>query len=54
MNGGIGNIMFGRLGLKVEILPKVHAILNRPKVIDTLEEWEEVSKFESGGIVDSF
>lgn len=49
MNGGIGNIMFGRLGLKVEILPKVHAILNAPKVVDTLSEFEEVQEFKEGG-----
>lgn len=49
MNGGIGNIMFGRLGLKVEILPKVHEILNRPKVLDVLTEWEEVPEFKEGG-----
>ena len=50
MNGGPGNIMFGRLGLKVEILPKVHAILNKPKVLDTLKEWEEeVPEFKEGG-----
>lgn len=50
MNGGPGNISFGRLGLKVEILPKVHAILNRPKVLDTLKEWEEeVQEFKEGG-----
>ena len=50
MNGGSGNISFGRLGLKVEILPKVHAILNKPKVLDTLKEWEEeVPEFKEGG-----
>ena len=50
MNGGVGNIMFGRLGLKIEILPKVHEILNRPKVIDILTEWEEeISEFKEGG-----
>lgn len=49
MNGGIGNIQFGRLGLKVEILPKVHEILNRPKVLDVLTEWEEVPEFKEGG-----
>lgn len=50
MNGGIGNIMFGRLGLKIEILPKVHEILNRPKVIDVLTEWEEeIPEFKEGG-----
>jgi len=49
MNGGPGNISFGRLGLKVEILPKVHAILNKPKVLDTLKEWEEVPEFKEGG-----
>ena len=50
MNGGPGNIMFGRLGLKVEILPKVHALLNKSKVLDTLKEWEEdVQEFKEGG-----
>lgn len=50
MNGGPGNIMFGRLGLKVEILPKVHAILNTPKVVDFLTEFkEEVPEFKEGG-----
>ncbi len=50
MNGGPGNIMFGRLGLKVEILPKVHAILNAPKVVDFLTEFkEEVPEFKEGG-----
>ena len=50
MNGGPGNISFGRLGLKVEILPKVHALLNKPKVLDTLKEWEEeVPEFKEGG-----
>lgn len=50
MNGGPGNIMFGRLGLKVEILPKVHAILNTPKVVDFLTEFkEEISEFKEGG-----
>jgi len=48
MNGGPGNISFGRLGLKVEILPRIHAILNAPKVVDTLEEWKEE------GTIDSF
>ena len=49
-NGGFGNISFGRLGLKIEILPKVHAILNKPKVVDTLTEWEEETlKFKEGG-----
>jgi hypothetical protein len=48
LNGGFGNIAFGRLGLKVEILPRVHAILNAPKVVDTLEEWKEE------GTIDSF
>jgi len=50
LNGGFGNVMFGRLGLKVEILPKVHAILNKPKVVDTLTEFEEeVPEFKEGG-----
>lgn len=49
LNGGVGNILFGRLGLKVEILPRVHAILNRPKVVDTLSEFEEVQEFKEGG-----
>lgn len=50
MNGGIGNIYFGRLGLKIEILPKVHEILNKPKVMDTLTEWEEeIPEFKEGG-----
>lgn len=49
MNGGLGNVSFGRLGLKIEILPKVHAILNRPKVVDTLSELEEVQEFKEGG-----
>lgn len=49
LNGGFGNIAFGRLGLKVEILPKVHAILNAPKVVDTLTEWEEIPEFKKGG-----
>jgi len=49
MNGGPGNISFGRLGLKVEILDKVHAILNKPKVVDTLSEFEEVPEFKEGG-----
>lgn len=50
MNGGLGNVLFGRLGLKVEILPKVHAILNRPKVVDTLKEFEEeIPEFKEGG-----
>ena len=50
LNGGFGNISFGRLGLKIEILPKVHAILNKPKVVDTLTEWEEETlKFKEGG-----
>ena len=49
LNGGPGNISFGRLGLKIEILPKVHAILNAPKVVDTLSEFEEVQEFKEGG-----
>ena len=50
MNGGPGNISFGRLGLKIEILDKVHAILNTPKVMDTLTELEdEVPEFKEGG-----
>ena len=52
MNGGPGNISFGRLGLKVEILPRIHAILNAPKVVDTLEEWKEegtIDSFQKGG-----
>jgi hypothetical protein len=50
MNGGFGDIYFGKLGLKVSILPKVHAILNKPKVIDTLTELEdEVPEFKEGG-----
>lgn len=49
LNGGFGNIAFGRLGLKVEILPKVHAILNRPKVVDTLTEFEDIQEFKDGG-----
>ena len=49
LNGGFGNIAFGRLGLKVEILPRVHAILNAPKVVDTLTEWEEIPEFKKGG-----
>lgn len=49
LNGGFGNIMFGRLGLKVETLAKVHEILNRPKVVDTLKEYEEVPEFKTGG-----
>lgn len=49
LNGGPGNISFGRLGLKIEILPKVHAILNAPKVVDTLTEFEEVQEFKEGG-----
>lgn len=50
MNGGFGNISFGRLGLKVDILPKVHAILNTPKVVATLTEYEEETPlFKEGG-----
>lgn len=49
MNGGPGNISFGRLGLKIEILPKVHAILNAPKVVATLKEFEEIPEFKEGG-----
>lgn len=50
MNGGIGNISFGRLGLKIEILDKVHSILNRPKVVDSLTEFqEEIPEFKEGG-----
>lgn len=50
MNGGFGNISFGRLGLKIEILDKVHSILNAPKVLDTLTELEdEVPEFKEGG-----
>jgi len=50
MNGGFGDIYFGKLGLKVSILPKVHAILSKPKVIDTLTELEdEVPEFKEGG-----
>lgn len=50
LNGGYGNISFGRLGLKIEILDKVHSILNAPKVLDTLTELEdEVSEFKEGG-----
>jgi hypothetical protein len=50
MNGGFGNISFGRLGLKIDILPKVHAILNTPKVVATLTEYEEETPlFKEGG-----
>lgn len=50
MNGGFGNISFGRLGLKIDILPKVHAILNAPKVVATLTEYEEEPPlFKEGG-----
>lgn len=50
LNGGYGNISFGRLGLKIEILDKVHSILNAPKVLDTLTELEdEVPEFKEGG-----
>jgi len=50
LNGGFGNISFGRLGLKIEILDKVHSILNAPKVLDTLTELEdEVPEFKEGG-----
>lgn len=50
MNGGFGNISFGRLGLKIDILPKVHAILNAPKVVATLTEYEEETPlFKEGG-----
>jgi hypothetical protein len=51
MNGGFGNISFGRLGLKIDILPKVHAILNTPKVVATLTEYEEEETplFKEGG-----
>ena len=50
LNGGFGNISFGRLGLKIEILPKVHSILNKPKVVDTLTEFkEEIPEFKEGG-----
>lgn len=50
LNGGFGNISFGRLGLKVEILDKVHSILNKPKVVDTLTEFkEEIPEFKEGG-----
>lgn len=50
MNGGLGNISFGRLGLKIEILDKVHAIMNKPKVVDTLSEFqEEIPEFKEGG-----
>lgn len=50
LNGGFGNISFGRLGLKIEILDKVHSILNRPKVVDTLTEFkEEIPEFKEGG-----
>ena len=48
MNGGFGNIYFGRLGFKMDILPKVHAILNKPKVVDTLTEWD-IQEFKDGG-----
>ena len=49
LNGGFGNILFGRLGLKIETLAKVHEILNKPKVVDTLKEYEEVPEFKTGG-----
>lgn len=49
MNGGFGNISFGRLGLKIDILPKVHAILNTPKVVATLTEYETPPLFKEGG-----
>lgn len=50
MNGGLGNVSFGRLGLKIEILPKVHELLNKPKVMDILTEWEEETPvFKEGG-----
>lgn len=50
MNGGFGNISFGRLGLKIEILDKVHSILNKPKVVDSLTEFqEEIPEFKEGG-----
>lgn len=50
MNGGLGNISFGRLGLKIEILDKVHAIMSKPKVVDSLTEFqEEVPEFKEGG-----
>lgn len=49
LNGGFGNISFGRLGLKIETLAKVHEILNKPKVVDTLKEYEEVPEFKTGG-----
>lgn len=50
MNGGFGDISFGRLGLKIDILPKVHAILNTPKVVATLTEYEEETPlFKEGG-----
>lgn len=50
LNGGFGNISFGRLGLKVEILPKVHAILNKPKtyLLDPIQE-EDIPEFKQGG-----
>lgn len=45
LNGGFGNIYRGRRGFKFEILEKVHEILNRPKVIDTIEP----QQFKEGG-----
>lgn len=50
LNGGYGNISFGRHGFKIEILNRVHSILNTPKVIDILTELEdEVPEFKDGG-----
>lgn len=50
LNGGFGNIYRAKQGFKFDILPKVHAILNKPKVVDTLTEWEEETPiFKEGG-----
>lgn len=50
MNGGFGNISFGRLGLKIEYLKHFHEWQNQPKVVDTLTEFEEqIPEFKEGG-----
>ena len=48
MNGGFGNISFGRLGLKIEYLKHFHEWQKQPKVVETLTEFE-IPEFKEGG-----
>lgn len=48
MNGGFGNISFGRLGLKIEYLKHFHEWQKQPKVVDTLTEFK-IPEFKEGG-----